>query len=147
MAHTDDLDELSAELSHICIRAELTDNDHEVAANIMNAMHLAKLLLAKLMTLPEDRRKKVLLWLLRNSRGPPSAAPVQERMVLPTVVDSKKACLMYIAALVRLSSADDFNRNVLEFLSKISPVARTRMVEPERSGKTQREQRRGGNPY
>ena len=147
MAHNDDLDELSDELSLIRIRAELTGNDHEVAASIMNAMHLARHLLAKLMTLPEEKRKKVLLWLLRNSRGPPSAAPVQERMALPTIVDSKHACLMYIKGLVRLSSADEFNRNVTVFLRTLSEVERTRMVESERLGKTQREQRRGGNPY
>jgi len=147
MAHNDDLDKRSAELSHSCIGAELTDNDHKVAASIMNAMHLAKRLLAKLMTLPQEKRRKCLMWLLQHMRGPPSAAPLQERMALPTIVDSKHACLMYIKGLVRLSSADEFNRNVTVFLRTLSEVERTRMVESERLGKTQREQRRGGNPY
>jgi hypothetical protein len=147
MAHNDDLDELSDELSLICIRAELTGNDHEVAASIMNAMHLARHLLAKLMTLPQEKRRKCLMWLLQHMRGAPSAAPLQERMALPTIVDSKHACLMYIEGLVRLSSADEFNRNVTVFLRTLSEVERTRMVESERLGKTQREQRRGGNPY
>jgi hypothetical protein len=147
MAHNDDLDKRSAELSHICIRPELTDNDHKVAASIMNAIHLARHLLAKLMTLPQEKRRKCLMWLLQHMRGPPSAAPLQERMALPTIVDSKHACLMYIKGLVRLSSADEFNRNVTVFLRTLSEVERTRMVESERLGKTQREQRRGGNPY
>ena len=147
MAHNDDLDKRSDELLHSCIGAKLTDNDHKVAANIMNAMHLARHLLAKLMTLPQEKRRKCLMWLLQHMRGPPSAAPLQERMALPTIVDSKHACLMYIKGLVRLSSADEFNRNVTVFLRTLSEVERTRMVESERLGKTQREQRRGGNPY
>ena len=142
MAHNDDLDKRSDELLHSCIGAKLTDNDHKVAA-----MHLAKRLLAKLMTLPQEKRRKCLMWLLQHMRGPPSAAPLQERMALPTIVDSKHACLMYIKGLVRLSSADEFNRNVTVFLRTLSEVERTRMVESQRLGKTKREQRRGGNPY
>ena len=87
------------------------------------------------------------MWLLQHVRGPPSAAPLQERIVTPTIVDSKHACIMYMAGLVRLSSADEFNRNVTVFLRTLSELERTRMVESERLGKTQREQRRGGNPY
>jgi hypothetical protein len=121
MAHNDDLDKRSDELLHSCIGAKLTDNDHKVAA-----MHLAKRLLAKLMTLPQEKRRECLMWLLQHMRGPPSAAPLQERMALPTIVDSKHACLMYIKGLVRLSSADEFNRNVTVLLSE---VERTRMVE------------------